>query len=272
MKIILSHDIDHLHWSEHYFRDTYVPKLFVRTAIQRFRGLIDTRTALERINIFKENRLNRLDELITFLKNENIKSTFFIGFANGLNLSYSSKEALSIGKYLQSHGFAIGVHGIEYQNVKGIKSEKKIAESLLLKQYFSGIRMHYLRKSNNMHSILEDAGYHYDSTEYRIADPYLIKPGLWSFPIGVMDCYAVTPERENLEMGKEYTLKLIEQALYNNLNYFVINFHDLYFNDKGYKNYKEWLIWLVHHLKNDGHTFTDFETAIVELKKLNKNK
>lgn len=131
--------------------------------------------------------------------------------------------------------------------------------------------MHYLRYSENMHALLAQAGYQYDSTECRIADPYLIQPGLWSFPIGVMDCYAVTPKHESLELGKSYTLKLIEEAVQKKLNYFVVNFHDLYFDDKGYNNYREWLIWLVHHFKNEGHTFTDFETAIYELQQNKAN-
>ncbi len=265
MKIILSHDIDHLKWSEHLLRDTYIPKLIVRTGIQRIKKLIDTKTALARIDFVSENRLHRLDELIQFLNSRKVKSTFFIGFANGLNLSYTNKQALAIGERLLNEGFAVGIHGIAYKDAQGIQTEKAKGKALLSKQKFAGIRMHYLRKTENTHSLLAAAGYQYDSTEYRIANPYLVQPGLWSFPIGVMDCYAVTPENESLEMGKVYTLKLLEEAKEKQLDYFVVNFHDLYFDDKGYSSYKEWLIWLVDYLKEQGHTFTDFETAITEL-------
>ena len=267
MKIILSHDIDHLNWSEHLLRDTYIPKLIVRTGLQRIKKLIDTKTALARIDFISENRLHRLDELIQFLNSRQVKSTFFIGFANGLNLSYTNKQALAIGERLLKEGFAVGIHGIQYNNEQGIQAEKKKGESLLGKQRMAGIRMHYLRYAQITPQLLAAAGYQYDSTEYRIAEPYLVQPGLWSFPIGVMDCYAVTPENESLEIGKAYTLKLLEEAQQKQLNYFVVNFHDLYFDDKGYSSYKEWLIWLVDYLKEQGHTFTDFETAITELQR-----
>lgn len=265
MKIILSHDIDHLKWTEHIFKDTYIPKLIVRTSLQRIKKLIDTKTTLARVNFLTQNRLHRLDELIVFLKKENIRSTFFIAFANGLNLSYSYKEALLIGERLLQEGFAVGIHGIEYNNLYGIVEENLKGSPLLSKQAIAGIRMHYLRQSENMHGLLAKAGYHYDSTEYRIANPYKSQNGLWSFPIGVMDCFAVTPKNECLEIGKKYTLKLIEEAIQNRLNYFVINFHDVYFDDNAYGSYKEWLVWLVHYLKDRGHIFIDFETAITEL-------
>jgi hypothetical protein len=271
MKIILSHDIDHLNWSEHLLRDTYIPKLILRTGLQRIKNLIDTKTALARIDCISKNRLHRLDELIRFLKNEQIRSTFFIGFGNGLNLSYTNKQALDIGQRLVNDGFAVGIHGIQYNSLEGIKSEKTKGTSLLSTQKFTGIRMHYLRYDPHTPQLLSASGYMYDSTEYKIADPYEVCAGLWSFPIGVMDCYAVTPEHESLELGKTYTLKLIKEAIHKKLNYFVVNFHDIYFDDNGYNNYKEWLIWLVQHLKNQGHTFTDFETAITDLQQSKTN-
>lgn len=266
MKIILSHDIDHLNWSEHLLRDTYIPKLIVRTGIQRVKTLIDTKTTLARINFITQNRLNRLLELTAFLHNEQIRSTFFIAFANGLNLSYKTSQAIRIGEWLLKEGFAVGIHGLSYDHATGIAAEKQKGDALLGKQTLSGIRMHYLRYAPQTPELLSAAGYHFDSTEYKISDPYEVCKGLWSFPIGVMDCYAVTPEHENLEMGKEYTLKLLEEAKQKKLNYFVVNFHDVYFDDKGYNNYKTWLVWLVNHLKDEGHSFIDFETALAELK------
>ena len=41
-----------------------------------------------------------------------------------------------------------------------------------------------------------------------------------------------------VELYKFYTLKIIEEAVQKKLNYFVLSLHDVYFDNKGYGNYK----------------------------------
>ena len=204
MKIILSHDVDHLFWSEHFFRDTFIPKLLVRSFLQVSRSQISLKTALARCNFLADRRMNRLNELSSFLQKNHIRSTFFIGFANGLNLSYNQAKALEIGELLLKEGFAVGVHGIAYNDFEAIHQEKRKAQVLLDKQVNSGIRMHYLRYDQNTPELLANVNYRFDSTEYKIEDPYLVKPNLWSFPISIIDTNAVKPNAKNLNWAKNY--------------------------------------------------------------------
>lgn len=264
MKIIVSHDIDHIYWSDHWFRDLYIPKLWVRTALQLLKGQISASVALARINFLSEKRLNRIDELTTYLKAFNIPSTFFLGFANGLNLSYSNEQAGRMAAYLQNLGFGVGVHGIAYNDESGLAQEYAKASSFISSP--AGIRMHYLRyESGVTPKLLAKTGYSYDSTEYQMRDPYRFDTGLWSFPIGVMDTYAVSPKHQNLEEAKRYTLDRLNEAKSNGQEYFVINTHDSYFDDKAYALYKDWFVWLIDYLLHEGNEFISFARAMKNL-------
>ena len=265
MKIILSHDVDHLRWSEHYLKDLFIPKLWIRTFLQRVKNQIDTKTAWNRCNIFMNKELHRLYDLVDYLKKENIKSTFFLGFANGLNLSYSNAQARIWGNWLIDKGFHVGVHGICFDSAEGIKKEFDKAQSLLEHSNFKGIRMHYLRHNENSAKYWKEAGYAFDSSEYKVENPYLILPDFWSFPIGVMDTYAVSAIEQDLDKAKAYTFERLALAKEKKLDYFVINFHDTYFDSDAYGLYKDWLVWIIDYLKGEGYLFTDFQSALKEL-------
>jgi hypothetical protein len=271
MKIIVSHDIDHLNWSEHYFQDLFILKLFLRSTLMLLRGQISIKTALSRCNIFADKRINRLNELTEFLRHQEIRSTFFIAFSNGLNLSYSTSKAIEIGEKLIDQNFLVGVHGIEFNHIEKINEEKVKALPILSKQSFAGIRMHYLRSTDKTKDYLSKTLYNYDSTEYCIKNPYLVRPNLWSFPISVMDTYVIERHNHNLDLAKRYTCQLLKKANDCQLKYFVINFHDLYFDDNAYSIYKNWFIWLIDHLKKEGFEFSDFEQALLDLNSNSNN-
>lgn len=105
-------------------------------------------------------------------------------------------------------------------------------------------------------------GYTFDSTDYKIADPYLAG-NMIEFPIAVMDAYAVRPQHKKIDIAKAYTMERLELAEKNNVPYFVINFHDLVFNP-AYALYQDWFTWLIELCKERGYSFTNFENAIKE--------
>ena len=122
--------------------------------------------------------------------------------------------------------------------------------------------MHYLRNDPDTADYLSQTGYTFDSTDYKIAEPYLIGK-MVEFPIAVMDAYAVRPHHKKIDIAKAYTLERLDLAEKNNIPYFTINFHDLVFNP-AYALYKDWFTWTIELCKQRGYFFTDFENAIKE--------
>jgi len=56
-----------------------------------------------------EKRINRLEELLEFDKQNAVQASYFVGVANGLSLSYSTKQAESIINYLQDKDVDLGI-------------------------------------------------------------------------------------------------------------------------------------------------------------------
>ncbi|MEG1594505.1 MAG: hypothetical protein RR350_08835, partial [Oscillibacter sp.] len=88
MKIIISHDIDHLDASDHLTRDLILPKLWVRSFLQLCRGEICFRTFWYRLTILFHNRMNRTEEVMAFDHAHGIPSVFFFGMDHVLGMSY----------------------------------------------------------------------------------------------------------------------------------------------------------------------------------------
>ncbi len=104
MKIIVSHDVDHLSVIEHY-KDLIIPKLIIRSFLEKFKGRISVKELRGRIISLFTNKLQNIEELILFDKDNNVPSTFFVGVENGLGLSYSPIEMLSVDvSFLQLFG------------------------------------------------------------------------------------------------------------------------------------------------------------------------
>ena len=84
MKIIVSHDVDHL-WATDHVKDLIIPKFLVRSTIHLFQRRIAVPTFWGRLlACIPGKRWNRIPEILEFDKANNIPSTFFFGMANGL--------------------------------------------------------------------------------------------------------------------------------------------------------------------------------------------
>jgi len=189
--------------------------------------------------------------------------------ANGLGLSYSIRNAELWIKKILANGFSVGVHGISYNNFIKIKKEYEIFKRVSRIDSF-GIRMHYLRRSNKTLGFQETAGYLFDSSVYELKNPFRVG-NMWEFPLHLMDSYLFydksSPWRnQSLEQAKQNTADRIENACNNGIRYFTILSHDREFTES-FNSSKQWYIWLIGWLKDNGYKFVDYTNAITELKK-----
>jgi hypothetical protein len=266
LKAIISHDIDHITVWEHLFRDTIIPKYMTRMHIELFTGKISMREYILRWTDFYKNKWQNIDELITFNNIHKIPSSFFIAVNKGIGLNYSNNSALLWIEQMKSRNCELGIHGIEFDNLKLISREFDLFKELTHSSHF-GIRMHYVRNSSDTFQLLESVGYTHDSTEHAFKNPYKIGK-MWEFPIQIMDGWVIENKKRwqtlDFEQAKTETLKLIDKAHQLQLNYLGIDFHDRYFSHS-YKTWLDWYIWLVEYLKANKIEFVNFEMAIKEL-------
>ncbi|MBN1338007.1 MAG: hypothetical protein JXA03_01715 [Bacteroidales bacterium] len=271
MKVIISHDIDHLTVREH-LRDPIIPKFLIRAHIELLSGMISPNEYKRRFRSFFRNKWQNLDEMIHFDKEHGVASTFFAGTVRGLGLSYRTKDLGPWVKRILSEGFDMGVHGIAFNDVSGMKQEySKFKKLTGLKEF--GIRMHYLRRGGSTADLINKTGYLFDSGIYGLKAPYK-EGGFWEFPLHIMDTYEFQQRKpwqdSTLEEAKEATDSKIRQAIDLKLPFLTILMHDFYFSD-GFKAWKEWYIWLIKRLKADGFSFVNFKTAIRDMEAAEKN-
>lgn len=269
MKVIISHDVDHLTVAEHVTKDLIIPKFIVRSKIEFLTGKISFIEFYNRIKEMFSNKWNGVDEVLSFNKEKGFKSTFFFGMDNALGLSYNFEMALPYINKVIDAGFETGVHGIEYVNASKIKEEYLKFKSLSKLDFF-GIRMHYLRHDLNTFSKLEQAGYLFDATDSGFKNPYKIGK-MWEFPLQIMDGWVMDGSKRwqtrNLMQAKEETLKLIDKAVKADLKYLSILFHDRYFS-KSFETWLKWYVWLIEYLAENDFIFCTHQEAINELNKL----
>jgi hypothetical protein len=270
VKAIISHDVDHITAWEHK-NDLIIPKYIIRNFIEFISGYI---SAIEIKNRFKsiiQNKWQNIEELMKFDKANNVPSTFFLSVSNGIGLNYSLGDAIFWIKKILQEEFDVGVHGIVFDSYNGVKVEYDIFKNISGLKNF-GIRMHYLRNCKDTLNFLNEAGYMFDTTLHKMENPF--KEGnLWEFPLHVMDVYIFCNkarwQSHNLIQSKESIKRLIEEAYNKGINYFTVLFHDSYFSNS-FKTWKEWYIWLITYLKDNGFDFISFKGAINELEKLNE--
>ena len=262
MKIIISHDVDHLFWNDH-LADLYYPKLWARESLMLIRRRISAKEWALRMAIPFHRNLNHLQEIMRFDKENGIPSTFFFGMENGLGLSYGRKQALRAIRQVQAEGFAAGVHGIAYNDAKAIQAEYKAFKELTGGAP-QGIRMHYVRYAENTLRLLSEAGYAFDSTVFDkkagscIRAPYQVG-GLWEFPLTMMDTYMPY----DAQKAKELSMDILGRAAEQTIGYCTILFHDTNFSP-AYQVYKDWYAWLVGYCQKQGFGFSSFQEAIRE--------
>ncbi|MDD5326973.1 MAG: hypothetical protein PHY02_04050 [Phycisphaerae bacterium] len=265
MKIIISHDVDLITAWEHKM-DPMIPKFIVRSSIELVIGKISLTEYFLRYNELLRNKLHNLEELMKFDRENDVPSTFFIGVNKGHGICYSLENAEHWIKKITKENFDVGVHGIEFDNLEGITKEHETFKQLSGLSKF-GIRMHYLRNSQDTLTFLNEAGYIFDSTSYKFENPYRIG-NLWEFPLHIMDGYFFNSngkwQNQTLEQAKETTKTKIDLAFSNGIKYFTILFHDRYFSDS-FKSWKDWYIWMVNYLKDNGFDFINYRKALQQL-------
>lgn len=271
MKIIISHDVDHLYVSEHYLKDLIIPKLLVRSLLHVFTGKISIKTFSSRVLMIFNNRMNRLDEIMEFDKQEGIPSIFFFGMANGLGMSYSKKKVLPMIERVARNGFDIGVHGVEFENIIGIKQEHDAFAKISNMSEF-GIRNHYVRFEDKTFNMLEKVGYTFDSTWFdkeklNIKGPYKVG-NMWEFPLHIMDGYICKPGL--LKKGISDTIRAIRLAEEKEVPYCTILFHDYQFDDNTYPDMKKWYLETVKYIKENRYEFISYKDAVAELEESRK--
>jgi len=263
MKVIISHDVDHLYRDDHYF-DLIYPKLWVRETISLLKRTITFKEwHLRMLSTIHKTRHN-IKEVMAFDALHGIPSTFFFGMAKGLGMSYSKEKALPVIKEVYSKGFDVGVHGIAYNDMSAIKQEHDAFKELGVVTEF-GIREHYVRYDNGTFVKLAKAGYLYDSSEFNkkngccIKAPYCVD-GMWEFPLTMMDGYLPY----DFKKAKQRSRDILTKAQNMNISHVSILFHDPLYSD-AYSVYRDWYEWLVQYCKDNGYEITSYRNAIREL-------
>lgn len=257
MKIIISHDVDHLYLSDHW-RDAFLPGLALRSLKSCLRGQLSISAIANRFSF----RMNRINELQAFNQRHHIPATYFFGMRTGLKLSYHWRTAKEYVRFLQDSGNEIGLHGMAYNDVEKLREEKKRLEEIL-ELPVEGIRNHYLRLAESTLPTMAKLGFKFDSTQTGLDFPS--KCGeLTEIPISLMDVQLMKKHPCNLKVWMEESWSRIKESEFKDIPYFVINFHDVYFSG-GYLTFKSWYENLVVELKKRDYEFITFRTALDEL-------
>jgi hypothetical protein len=263
MKVIISHDIDHYNWSDHIFKDLFIQKYLLKNFYFFIRGQIPYALYKARMSSFLSNRLHRLEELTLFNSANGIPASYFMGVRNGLGLSYDCAYAQKIAVFLKEKNAPLYVHGIAFDDLKEMEEEKNDFVEITGSAAFLGMRMHYLRNSENTLKFLAGLGYRFDSTTYALRDPYFID-NMIEFPVCAMESYEISYHDTDLEKIKKSTLAKIETASSKSLNYFTVIFHDAHFSDS-FPLQRDWYIWLIHYFRSNAFEFVDFKMAVDEM-------
>lgn len=262
MKIIISHDIDHLYPSDHFFKDLIFPKLWVRSFLEFVMGKMPFTALINRIISIFDKRLNRIPEIMEFDKEHTIPSTFFIGMANGLGLSYSLRKAEKWLLFIMQHDFDIGVHGIDFENPQ--KEHETFKKMSGLDSF--GIRTHYVRYNSDTFCKFAKTGYLFDCSEFNkycieLKDVHRID-SLWEFPLHIMDGYVL---KQGFEKAVAATETALRDSALKGISYFSFLFHDYMFNEKTYPVQKKYYEWFVNFCMENGWQFISYKQAINEL-------
>lgn len=266
MKIIVSHDVDHLYTSDHYLKDLIVEKFIVRGFLHFLQCRINFHTFINRIGIVFTNSMNNIDALMDFDSENGIPSTFFFGMNNGLGMSYSVDQAVPFIKRVKMNGFDVGVHGIEYESAEMIAIEHSRFKKIVQEDLF-GVRNHYVRFDHETFSKMDSVGYLFDSTQFNKKETELVNPykvgNMWEFPLHIMDAYICNSGDYQKDLIATY--RIVEMAKISGINYLTILFHDDEFNHDIYPEEYDWYVNLIANLKERGYEFVSYREAIKEL-------
>ncbi len=267
MKIIISHDIDHLKPSEN-FGTMVIPKAVVRSGLEMLIGTISFKELSLRIGNILRNKWQHIDRLMEYDKSLGIYATYFIGVNNGLGLNYSLESASYWIKRILDNGFDVGVHGIDYDSYEAVKKEFDIFKRISGLDSF-GIRMHYLRTDQKTYDYMAKAGYLFDATQYGLDKKHGKVAQMYEFPLHIMDGYEIETnhlwQTIKMEEAIQNTIAKIEKAKRNNVQYLSILLHPKYF-DESFNTWLNWYKAIVNHCREKGYEFTNYRGAIEEIK------
>lgn len=266
MKIIISHDVDHLYVWDHLKRDLIMEKLWIRSTYHLLKGMISPGTLFYRYTMPFHDRMHRINELMDYDKEHHIPSAFFFGMDNVLGMSYRKGQAAPEIKKVLEEGFDAGVHGAEYKDPGGIKKEHDDFAGISGLAQF-GIRNHYVRFDDGTFRKQEQAGYLFDSTWFdksmrELKAPYKVGD-MWEFPLHIMDGYICKEGR--LEEGLQKTYATIGKVREMGIPYCTILFHDYQFDDRYSPQMKRWYMETVRHCEEMGYGFISYRDAVREL-------
>lgn len=266
MKIIISHDVDHLHSTDHIFHDWIIEKFWIRAFLHLFQKKITKKTFLNRMKYPFLKRYERLQEIMDIDKKYAVPSTFFFGVRRGLGMSYGKKKAVYYIRQVIKQGFETGVHGIAFEDPALMKKEYEMFSDVIGRSDF-GIRIHYVRRGDKTLSLLSEIGYLYDSTEFDKSGKVFHKPyktgNMWEFPLYIMDGYIL--RNRSLKDGIFATKEAIRQAEEKGMPYCTILFHDYLYNKDCFPLEYSWYNWLIKYLKENRYEFISYKNAVKEL-------
>ena len=268
MKIIVSHDVDHLTASEH-FRDSQIVRFFFRAFMERWARSISAREFVQRCRATFRNQWQNLEAQMSFDKKHDIPSTFFIAVNTGCHLRYKPSAAQPWMRRIRDQGFDIGVHGIAYRSMAEILREREMFKRLSGLDHF-GIRIHYLRRKARTFDYLDEAGYLFDSTLEQLRAPF--KHGaLWEVPLHLMEnrlfYHGSFYQNRSLEQARLQTMHLLKKLEERGFEYVTLLFHDRYFHE-GFMSLKSWYVWVVSWCRDNGWEFTSFREAVQNLESI----
>lgn len=267
MRVIVSHDVDNLTRKEH-SKDLIVVKMVIRAFIELFLFRINLKTFYFRMKLIITNNFNNIDSLSDLDQKYNTKATYFFATSNDNTLAYKAEDTIDLIKTIKSKNLNVGIHGIAYDDLNEMKKEyNKYINLHNIKSI--GIRMHYLRKSENTLKFMKEIGYIYDTTEYSydFKQPYVSEEGIVEIPTHLMDSY-LFQEKGFQKYDSEYIIEKTKKMIDENINKDIIlniNFHQEYFSE-GWNDWKTWYEWCVMYCNEKKINFASYEEVTNEFR------
>lgn len=271
IKVIVSHDVDHLYTGDHWKHDLILEKFLVRNFIQLFRREITFKVFLKRLPYVFRKRMCRIPEILAFDKMHSIPSSFFFGTDNILGMSYSPEQAKPWVQYVADNGFDVGVHAAVISDFQSMKKEFERFRQFRIQERF-GVRVHYVRYDDSTFTNMAEIGYKFDTSEFckekiTLTQPYPVKAAngniMWEFPLHVMDGYVI---EKNAHDAKKLVLDALDEAERNdNVRYFTFLFHDIYFDEHIYPIWIDFYKWFIGICEERKLPFISYDDAIKEI-------
>lgn len=272
MKVVVSHDVDHLTFIEHW-RDAAVPKFVLRGVVEAARGTSSWQALARKLRRLAGNSAHNLEELLAFNRDHGVPATYFFATGRGRDLAYGVGRARPWIARVLSEGLEVGLHAIAFDRLERIRRERDLLLELT-GPVVAGVRLHNVGMAQNAGRLtgasahlFARAGFRYSSNTYATRDPYRIGE-LWELPILITDGYTFRSQsrvvNRTLEQAKKFTLARLDQAEAAGLRYVSALFHDVYF-DAAFAPLAEWYRWLIEEFNRRRWEFCCCRDVVAEL-------